>query len=172
MNRRSWVQIGVRLLLKVTEISFWKSYFYQKIIFHLLFVHSYLSYVTLFFHHQTISSWLKKLYPDVMSHLLNRILNIILNFLLLSPLRKGRGPSFEQIWLPSTKGCFVPSLVEIGLVVLEKKLKMWKVYRGTDRQKTDNRRSEKLTWAFSSGELHIVAIHQCLHMSEKFSNGK
>ena len=49
MNRRSWVQIRQRLLLKVTEISFWKSYFYQKIIFHLLFVHSYLSYDTLFF---------------------------------------------------------------------------------------------------------------------------
>ena len=47
----------------------------------------------------------------------------------LSPLGKGRGPSFEQTWIPFTQGCFVPSLVEISLVVLEKKLKMWKVYR-------------------------------------------
>ena len=30
VNRTSWVQIRWRLLLKVTEISFWKSYFYQK----------------------------------------------------------------------------------------------------------------------------------------------
>ena len=43
----------------------------------------------------------------------------------------------------------MPSLVEIGPVVLERKMKMWKVYRRT----TDNRRSEKPTWPFSSGEL-------------------
>ena len=28
---------------------------------------------------------------------------------LLSPLGKGCGPSFEQTWIPFTKGCFVPS---------------------------------------------------------------
>ena len=43
---------------------------------------------------------------------------------LLFPLGNGRGPSFEQTWTPFTRGCFVPSLVEIGLVVLEKKMKM------------------------------------------------
>ena len=68
-----------------------------------------------------------------------------------------RGPSFEQTWIPFTYGCFVPSLVEIGPVVLEKKSKIGKVYRRTDRQTdrqtTDERRSEKLTWAFSSGDL-------------------
>ena len=32
------------------------------------------------------------------------------------------GPSFEQTWILYTKGCFVPSLVEIGPVVLEKKI--------------------------------------------------
>ena len=51
----------------------------------------------------------------------------------------------------------VPSLLEIGQVVLEKKMRMWKVYkrtdRQTDRQTTDDRWSEKLTWAFSLGEL-------------------
>ena len=30
---------------------------------------------------------------------------------------------------------------------------MWRVYRQMDRRTTDNRRSEKLTWAFRSGEL-------------------
>ena len=33
------------------------------------------------------------------------------------------GPSFEEIWIPITKGCFVPSLVEICPVVPEKILK-------------------------------------------------
>ena len=32
------------------------------------------------------------------------------------------GPSFEQTGIPITQGCFVPSLVEIGLLVLEKKI--------------------------------------------------
>ena len=49
----------------------------------------------------------------------------------LSPLRKGLGPSFEQTWIPFTKGCFVLSLVEIGLVVLEKKIfKIFSIYFG------------------------------------------
>ena len=62
--------------------------------------------------------------------------------------------------------CFVPSLVEIGPVVLEKKLKMLKVNRRTDRQtdrrmdrqRMDNSSSQKLTWAFSSGELKTKLI--------------
>ena len=40
--------------------------------------------------------------------------------------------SFEETWILFTQWCFVPSLVEIGSVVLEKKMKMWKVYRQTD----------------------------------------
>ena len=59
---------------------------------------------------------------------------------LLSPLGKGLGPSFEETWIPFTQGCFVPSLVEIGPVVLEKKMKMWKVYdnaNNNDRRTTD-----------------------------------
>ena len=38
---------------------------------------------------------------------------------------KGRGPSYEKIWIPFSEGftqrCFVPSLVETGPVFLEKK---------------------------------------------------
>ena len=47
----------------------------------------------------------------------------------------------------------MPSLVEIGPVVFEKKSKIRKVYRWTDRQMMDGRRSEKLTRAFSLVEL-------------------
>ena len=75
--------------------------------------------------------------------------------------------TLEQTWNLFTQGCFVPSLVKIGPVVLEKKLKIGKVYGLTDGQKTDDRWSEKLTWAFSSGELkepvnlsHLVIINQ------------
>ena len=40
---------------------------------------------------------------------------------------KGSGPSLEQIWIPGTQAWFVPSLVEIGPVVLIRKKKMWKI---------------------------------------------
>ena len=38
------------------------------------------------------------------------------------PLEKGRVPSFEQTWMPISKESFVPSLVEIGPVILENKI--------------------------------------------------
>ena len=53
-----------------------------------------------------------------------KIFKICQYFSQLSPLIKGRGPSFEQTKIPFTQGYFVPSLVEIGLVVMEKKMKM------------------------------------------------
>ena len=39
----------------------------------------------------------------------------------LSPLGKGLGPSFDQTWILVNQECIVPSLVEIGPVVLEEK---------------------------------------------------
>ena len=44
----------------------------------------------------------------------------------------GCGPLFEQTWTHFTQGCFVPGLVKLFPVALEKKTKMWKVYRRTD----------------------------------------
>ena len=56
------------------------------------------------------------------------------------------------------------SLVEISPVVLEKKMKMWEGQTDgqMDRQTTQNRPSEKLTWALSSGELKITNWFLCL----------
>ena len=56
----------------------------------------------------------------------NNFVNLVLLFRNCLP--------FELTWIPFTQGCFVPSLVEIGPVVLEKRMKMWKVYRQTYRQ--------------------------------------
>ena len=55
---------------------------------------------------------------------------------LLSPLGKRRDFSFEQTCIPLTQGFSVPSLVEISPVVLEKKMKMPKVYGQTDGRRT------------------------------------
>ena len=53
----------------------------------------------------------------------------------------------------------MPSLVKIGLVILETKMKIWKVYRQTYGQTDDGQqRSEKLIWAFGSGELKTTKI--------------
>ena len=80
----------------------------------------------------------------------SKVLNFITIFSLFhnSPLK--RSPLFEQTWIPFNLRCFVSSWVEIGSVVLEKRMKMWKVYKQTDRGTTDGqideRRSENLTW--------------------------
>ena len=71
----------------------------------------------------------------------------------LSPFGERNGPSIDQTWIPFTQGCFVPSLVKIGPVVLEKKLKIGKVYRQTDGLmdgQTDD------GWQMSSGELKMT----------------
>ena len=70
-----------------------------------------------------------------------RFLNIyIIIFFIspLSPLGEGRGPSFEKYLFPSTQKLFVRSLVEIDPVVLEKKMKMWKVYDNDDAIANDD----------------------------------
>ena len=81
-----------------------------------------------------------------------KFVNIFLLFPYYLPLEKGVALHLNNAWIPITQGCFVPSLFEIGPVVLERKMKMWKVYRQTDwwRITTDNRWSEKLTRDFSS----------------------
>ena len=71
--------------------------------------------------------------PVVLKNKIFKVCQCIFSISLLSPLGKGRGPSFEQTWITITQECFVPSLVEIGPVVLEMKMKMWKVYKQTDR---------------------------------------
>ena len=74
------------------------------------------------------------------------------------PLEKVVALSFEQTWNPITQECFVPRLVEIGPVVLEKKIKMWKVYRQTDGRTDDGQHvirkanlSFQLWWAKNKG---------------------
>ena len=43
-------------------------------------------------------------------------------FVIISPWKKSRALHLNKLEFPSPKGCFVPSLVEIGSVVLEKKI--------------------------------------------------
>ena len=61
-----------------------------------------------------------------------KFVNVFFAILSLSPLEKGAGSFIGTNLNPFTQEWFVPSLVEIGPVVLEKKLKMWKVYDNND----------------------------------------
>ena len=82
-----------------------------------------------------------------------KVINYFYYFPIISPL--GRAwPFIWQTEIPFTQGYLMQSLVEIGPVVLEKKMKMWKVYRWTDRQTDDGRQgirkahlSFQLRWA-------------------------
>ena len=102
-----------------------------------------------------ISPW-KRVGPFIWNNLNPLHLNHALCIVIISPWKRV-GPFIWRKLIPLNQKCFMPSLVEIGPVFLEKKVKMWKVYGQTDRQtdgrRTDNRRSEMLTIAFSSGEL-------------------
>ena len=51
-----------------------------------------------------------------------KFVNIFSLFRNYIPLEKGRGPSFEQTWLPFSQGWFLSRLVEIDPLVLEKKI--------------------------------------------------
>ena len=48
------------------------------------------------------------------------------------------GPLFKQSWISFTRECFVPNLVEIGPVVLEKKMKMRKVHDNSNDNDDNN----------------------------------
>ena len=51
-----------------------------------------------------------------------QILPMYLLYFIIFPFWKRGGPLFEETWVYFTIGCFVPGFVEIGLVVLEKKI--------------------------------------------------
>ena len=62
---------------------------------------------------------------------------------------KRAGPSFEQTWIPFTQGYFVPSLVEIGSVILEEKMKIGKVYDNENNNDNGNNNNWQILITFS-----------------------
>ena len=70
-------------------------------------------------------------------------------FVIISPWKR------EETWIPFIKECFVPNLVEIGIVFLEK-MKLRQLRRRRQhwrRRTTDKFWSEKLSWAFGWDDL-------------------
>ena len=89
--------------------------------------------------------------PVVLENILLNFINVFWLFRNYLPLEMGVALHLNKLEFPFSQGCFVPSLVEIGPVTLENKMKMWKI---TDRRsdhrsdgQRDDRRSKMLTWA-------------------------
>jgi hypothetical protein len=61
-------------------------------------------------------------YSVVLEKKIFKWLHPISAFLKLSPLWRRPSPLFEQFRIPFTQGWFVPSLIEIGLLILENKI--------------------------------------------------
>ena len=89
------------------------------------------------------------------------VCHCIFGISLLSPLKKGQGPSIEQAWHPITQGCFEPSFIEIGPVVLEKKTKMRKVYKNDDddNDATTDKCDEKISLEWAKKKLLQKSTH-------------
>lgn len=107
-----------------------------------------------------IMIWLKFTLSKDIIYIYSGKWNICKKNLQLYPLKRRRGPSFNQSWISLAKWCVVSNLVKIGRTVLEMKSKMWQNLQ-TDRQtdeQADRRTPEKWlrnltwSWAFSSGE--------------------
>ena len=94
--------------------------------------------------------------PVVLGKEIFLILSLYFRYFLIISLGKGRGPSFEQTWIPFTQGCFVPSLVEIGSMVLEKKMKIWNVYDNANNDDDDNDDKRLTTDKFWSEKLCLL----------------
>ena len=100
-------------------------------------------------------------------------LSCIILFLLLSPPGKNGGPSIGQTWIPFIQSWILPTLVEIGLMLLEKKMNIWKVYRSqtNDGQQAIRKAhlSTQLRWAKILWILFkVAALLLCLFI--KFGN--
>jgi len=75
-----------------------------------------------------------------------KIFEDLSNFSLFCPLL-GQPLYLNKIWIPIPQACFLPRLVEINLMVLEKKSFKGKSWRRTDgRQTTDAAPWHKLSW--------------------------
>ena len=87
-------------------------------------------------------------------------------FSIISPWKRSRRFICIATWVSFTQGCSFLSLITIGGPV--EKEKTMKRYRRSNRKITDNRQPEKITWAFSSGELQCQSIMQMLrHIENK-----
>ena len=110
-----------------------------------------------YFHYlnRTRGSWTTSLIWEIfnsnltdLSKIINKmqVIKIVFNPI---PLENLGSLSFEQIWIPINSGCFVPSLVEIGFVVLGEDKNMKSLFQRI-RRTMDEYRSENLTWALGS----------------------
>ena len=82
------------------------------------------------------------------------------------------GSSFEQTWIPFTQGCFVPRLVEIGPVVLEKKiLHIFTISKLSPLGKGQGLSFEKIWIPFTQGSWEEVENRKSLQTERQTDAG-
>ena len=94
-------------------------------------------------------------------------LNIFLLFRYCLPLEKDVALNLNKLESPPTKVALCPVWWKLTQWFWRKR---WKCEKFTDRQtdgQTDDRRSEKLTWAFSSGELQNTVLQDAYPFTAK-----
>ena len=86
----------------------------------------------------------------------------VFSLLLLSPLGKGKGHSFEQTWIHFTQGCFVPiKLVEIGPVVFgEEDFKILSMYFCYFEIISPRKKAGPFIWT------NLTPLHQKMHCAK------
>lgn len=94
-----------------------------------------------------IMIWLKFTLSKDIIYIYSGKWNICKKNLQLYPLKRRRGPSFNQSWISLAKWCIVSNLVKIGRTVLEMKSKMWQNLQ-TDRQTDEQADSEVVTKSY------------------------
>ena len=98
--------------------------------------------------------WLKLAKWFLRSRFLNfaNLFSLFRNFF---HLEQGVDFYFSKLEFPLYKDALCQVWLKLAQWFLRRR---WKCEKFTDRRTTDNRRSEKLTWAFSSGDLNIYCI--------------
>ena len=100
--------------------------------------------------------------PVVLEKKIFKYLQYNFTYSLLSPSEKGVALHLCKLESPPSKDALWQVRLKLAQWFWRRSWKCEKLTdRQTDRQTTDNRRSEKLTWAFSSGELK--AMHSLKH---------
>lgn len=93
-------------------------------------------------------SWPKNAWEEEFLKFSQKIVNNTIYLLL-----KGVVLNFYKFDSPFAKECFVSSLVNIGLAVLKKTLKMWKVYQQTDDRQNVTRKSVKKVFKWKRAKI-------------------
>lgn len=117
-----------------------------------------------------IMTWLEFTLSKDIIYIYSGKWNICNKNLQLCPLKRRRGPSFNQSWISLAKWYVVSNLVKIGRAVLDMKSKMWQ-HLQTDRQTDDSREVVTKSYLIMSFQLRWKKGNS-LHLCAEFASNQ